>query len=179
MAQKKRVQLIRPETKQTILAAWAEEFKAAGLPSVQEAREKMEALLKTPEQHELQESISSGLAVGHSWTPLAMLENVMDQWNEPTPEELEVILKKIKGLCYELRPIIAEATKKLLKTLIHRLGGRPPKLTTDQYPEVCEEVAGLYAKRVPLQIAFRRVGQRHKVSGRTIERVWRKRPSQE
>jgi hypothetical protein len=176
MDKPKRVELMRPETKQKILAAWGDEFKGAGLPTVEEARVEMTTLLSKPEEHQIEEFISSGLAMGHSWTPLAMIENQMEEWEEPSPEELEALLKRIKGLRYELRPIIAEATKKLLSTLIHRLGGRPLALKPEQHPEVCQEIANLLAKRVMLRDAFKRIGKRYDVSGRTIERVWRARP---
>jgi hypothetical protein len=179
MAEKKLVQLIRPATKQTILAAWAEELKAAGLPSMEEAREKMETLLKTPEQHELQEFVSSGLAVGNSWTPLAIIENQINQWQEPTAEELASILKGIKGFRYEIRSIFGEAAKQLSKTLLHRVGGRPLVLKPDQYGDVCQEIADLLRKHVLLRDAFERVGKKYNVSARTIQRLWRNRPKQE
>src|SRR5215831_12942647 len=103
MPTRKKNQRLRPETKRIILAAWSEEFKAAGLPSLEEAREQMEAVLKKPDQHQAHESLSSGVAMGLGWTPLAMLEKQMDEWNEPTPEELETQLKALKGLRYEIR----------------------------------------------------------------------------
>src|SRR5262249_11447300 len=108
----------------------------------------------------------------------AMLEKQMDEWDEPTPEELDAILKRIKGIRYEIRGILNEATKKVLKTLLHRLGGRPPKLEPDQYADVCQEVANLLAKRVPLRVAFARVGAMHNASARTIQRIWQKRPAE-
>jgi hypothetical protein len=166
---------LRPETKQKILAAWAEEFRGAGLPTVEEAREQMLALLKQPDEHSTAEFVESGLAVGHSWTPLAMIEHEIDQWDEPTPEELEASLKRISGVRYELRGIMAEATKKLLKTLTRRLGGRPVALKAEQHADICDEVADLYKKHVQLRIAFQRVGDRHNVSATTIKRIWQKR----
>src|SRR5262249_35005941 len=124
------------------------------------------------------EYASSGLAMALSWTPLAILEREMDKGDEPTPAELEEILQRIRGLRYEIKPILTEATKKILRTLAHRLGGRPRKPNSDEYPAVCQEVADLYAKRVSLQSAFKRVGKRHNASARTIERIWRKRPKE-
>lgn len=179
MPKRKKIQRLRPETKNTILAAWSEEFKAAGLPSIEEAREQMEALLKKPDQHQVQEFASSGVAMGLSWTPLAILDKQFDEWEEPTPEELEALLKRIHGIRYEMRSILSDATKKILKTLLHRLGGRPRKLEPNQYPEICQEIANLLAKRVPLRAAFKRVGAMHNnTSGRTIQKIWQKRPAE-
>jgi hypothetical protein len=167
---------LRPETKKIILNALSEELKAAGLPSLEEAREQMEAMLKRTDQHQVEEFASSGLGMGLAWTPLAMLEKQMDEWDEPTPKELDAILKTFKGIRYEIRGILNEATKKLFKTLLRRVGGRPRKLEPDQYADVCQEIANLLAKRVPLRVAFRRVGAMHNASARTIQRIWQKRP---
>lgn len=176
MTNKKTVQLLQPETKRKILEAWSKEFKAAGLPTVEEARKEMETLLRKPEHYEPHEFAMSGFVSGSSWTPLAVIDRAISEWPEPTPEELEDILKRIDGFRFEIKPIFDEAAKKLSKSLLRRLGGRPLVIELDEHPKICNEVLALYKMRVPLGIAFKRIAKRHNVSAKSIQRIWQGRP---
>ena len=177
MPTKKRVQKMQPETKQKILAAWDEEFKAAGLPTIAATKEQMEAVLKNPEQYNETDFVLSGLKGSLSWSPLAWLQSQIDQWDEPTPEELEKHLSRIRGkLRYEIRGAFAQGAKKFTKTLTRPPGGHPRSLTEEKAAAVCRDVAQLYKDGHLLRDAFKLVARKYKTSSRTIERTWRGRP---
>jgi hypothetical protein len=166
---------MQPETKQKILSAFAEEFRCAGLPTLEEAHAQMLAIVNEPKNHGIEEFVSSGLNISNAWTPVAIILRHLDQLEEPTPEDLTVILKRIEGFRYEMRPILREATDKLLKTLLRRFGGRHLAIEAEHHALICEQVADLYKKRVRLRVAYKRVGARYNVSGKTIQRIWQKR----
>jgi hypothetical protein len=88
---------------------------------------------------------------------------------EPTPEELERILKFMRDLLPQLRQQFVSAAK----ALPHSRGGAPTKLpSTDQQKEVIEEIKVLRVPGVKLNDVFKRVAQRHGVSASKIKQIW-------
>jgi hypothetical protein len=87
-----------------------------------------------------------------------------DQWQE--------LLRKIKTILNDFRPVILATGKKLP----HPLGGRPTAKSVEGNEEkICVDISDLHRKRVPLKVAYSRVAKKYKVSARTIERIWSKR----
>jgi hypothetical protein len=103
------------------------------------------------------------------------LDAILAKEPEPSPNQLEAMVKVIRLYPYALRTILTDAAKEAAKSLPHQPGGRPRVLNSHDYPKVCEAIGTLIAKGVKLKVAQQRVAERHGVSLRTIQRVWRKR----
>jgi hypothetical protein len=87
------------------------------------------------------------------------------------PVLLQEMRQKLPNAVYSLRRLLPD----VIKEIPHAPGGRP-QLPVQQEPEkICEEIGGLLVKRVPLKVAYKRIGQRHGASARTIQRIWNQR----
>lgn len=88
---------------------------------------------------------------------------------EPTPEELERILKVMTDLLPQFRQQLVSAAK----VLPHGRGGAPKKLPSlDVQRGVVEEIKALRGPGVKLQDVFKRVAQRHSVGASKIKQIW-------
>jgi hypothetical protein len=97
------------------------------------------------------------------------------RWLRALPEnesaEFAQLLLLLPTLVYKIREFFPEA----IKELPHAPGGRPSAVTPEVRAQICQEIGALLVKRVPLSTIFKRLGQRHRVSGRTIQRIWNER----
>jgi hypothetical protein len=97
------------------------------------------------------------------------LDVILASAPEPTPQELEKILKFMGDLLPRLRQQLVSAAK----VLPHRRGGAPAKLpSTDEQKQVVEEIKALRGPGVKLNDVFKRVAQRHSVSASKIKQIW-------
>lgn len=88
---------------------------------------------------------------------------------EPSPEELERILKSMRDLLPQLRQQFASAAK----DLPHSKGGAPKKLPSiDEQKGVVEEIKALRGPGMKLNDVFKRVAQRHGVSASKVKQIW-------
>jgi hypothetical protein len=69
---------------------------------------------------------------------------------------------------FKIREFFPDAVKELP----HPPGGRPTAFTPEKRHQVCKEIGELLVKGVPLSSAYKRLGKRHDVSARTIQRIW-------
>jgi len=96
---------------------------------------------------------------------------------EPDPQELDNGVSICKDFIFQLRRGIPDFIKAQIP---HAPGGRPAVLTTpEDRRRVCQEIAGLFAQRVRLTDAQKRIAQKHGVSLRTIQRIWKRRGEEE
>lgn len=97
------------------------------------------------------------------------------RWLRDLPEdessEFAQLLQLLPILVYKIREFAAEA----IKDLPHTPGGRPTSFTPEKRQQVCNEIGDLLVKRVSLSDAYKRLGKRHAVSARTIQRIWNER----
>ena len=104
------------------------------------------------------------------------LLDAIENRDEPTPEELQGILAKLKTLRFEFRTVLDKMTKSVKQNLPRKPGtGRPSDLTLSQKKEACKRVGLLMSQGVEVQDALSRVAQRFGVGRRTIQRAWQKR----
>jgi hypothetical protein len=88
---------------------------------------------------------------------------------EPSPDELERILKLMRELLPQLRQQFVSAAK----VLPHSRGGAPTKLQSMEVQKgIVEEIKALRGPGVKLQDLFRRVARRHSVSASKIKQIW-------
>jgi hypothetical protein len=85
-----------------------------------------------------------------------------------TPSEFEEMMQLLSDLPYRMRRIAPQ----LIKLIPHAPGGRPSTLTAELRQQICKQVGELILKHVPLSAAYERLGQRHGISARTIQRIW-------
>jgi hypothetical protein len=90
---------------------------------------------------------------------------------EDDPTGLAQLLRILPMIVYKIREFLPDA----IKELPHAPGGRPTAFTPEQRQQVCKEIGELLVKRVPLSAAYKRLGKRHGVSARTIQRIWNER----
>src|SRR5215469_8572667 len=109
-------------------------------------------------------------------TTMVELLDAIENRGEPTPEELQGILAKLKTLRFEFRTVLDKMTKSVKQNLPRKPGtGRPSDLTLSQKKEACKRVGLLMSQGVEVQDALSRVAQRFGVGRRTIQRAWQKR----
>ena len=87
------------------------------------------------------------------------------------PDQFEKILGFVRIIPYFLRSCLQEAAKSLPPSP----GGRPRELDPNERRDVCAQIGSLYGQGVLLADAKKRMGQRHGVSLRTIDRIWQAR----
>ena len=150
---------MRDETVERILAALNEVYKPLGVDRFEEAiRIAREGLLELEKRlAKLQDTD-------------AVRQKLRDA-PEPDPAVLEEVLKGLPQAVYTLR----ELGKVAIKQIPHDPGGRPIQEARQRQQEICEDIAALMVKRVPLTVAYRRVGQKYGASARTIQRIWNER----
>jgi hypothetical protein len=100
------------------------------------------------------------------------------RWLRALPEnesaEFAQLLLLLPTLVYKIREFFPEA----IKELPHAPGGRPTAVTPELRKEICAEIGQLLMGRVLLSTAYKRLGQRHGVSPRTVQRIWNEREEQ-
>ena len=160
---------IHPETRQTLLQAANDAFRAIGFPALDEARAT------------LSEIIQRGMAEGdfektyRSSTMIAFVDYI-DNMTEPTAEKLGNILEKLRMLPTGFRTTLDQTVKEVKQNLPRKPGpGRRSSLNVEQQKEACLRVGFLNGKGVELSDAFVRVGRSFGVGPRTIQRAWQQR----
>jgi hypothetical protein len=97
------------------------------------------------------------------------------RWLLSLPEnesaEFAQLLPLLPTIVYKIREFSPEAVKELP----HAPGGRPTVSTPELCNQICEEIGALIIKRVPLSTIYKRLGQRHGLSARTVQRIWNRR----
>jgi len=81
-------------------------------------------------------------------------------------------LPHLAKLAYAMRRLIPAAAKEVLP---HDPGGRPRAGTPKLRRQICREIGDFIVQGVPLSAVYKRLGQRHHVSSRTIQRIWNER----
>lgn len=163
-------QRIKPETKRVILEALDKEFFSAGLPEMENAAEVFRQLVKKGIESE-EEFAAASVA-----SALMLLLGDINDMQEPTAEELELLLAKIKRMRFELKGILDKTIKTLKRQLPRKPGGgRPSSLKPEQKREACAKIGALLANGVSLQNAMQRVAQFYGVGKRSIQRAWQSR----
>jgi hypothetical protein len=97
------------------------------------------------------------------------------RWLRSLPDnesaEFAQMLPLLPTVVYKIR----EFSPDVIKELPHPPGGRPAAFSSKMRQQICKEVGNLLIKRVPLLTAYKRLGQRHGTSARTIQRIWNER----
>ncbi len=166
MAVKSPMNKITPETKRIIVEAWDKQLGSIGFPPLDRARETLnEILRKDPSE------IEPGTVTRLS-AIVTILDNI-DNSPEPTPEDLQKALEKLKSFPFEFRAMLDNTFKSIKRNLPHKPGGgRPSSLTLDQKKEACLKVGMLMGQGVRFRDALTRVGRAFGVGWRTIQRAW-------
>lgn len=163
----KNTRSMSPATKKKIIAVIDEELRTKGV-SFEEAAEVVE-------------DAGAYVAQGFNAGILVQVKRMLDQAQEPRPDELGQFIDDLrKRFIYELRPAAMQAFKEFKKKLPYqRGGGRPEALpTANDKSSACDAVSAHVRKGVPLKQAFMRVAQefttrlRHHVSARSVQRAW-------
>jgi hypothetical protein len=169
---------ITPETKRIMIEAYDKQLVPLGFPPLQHGRK------------EIDEFLRKGLAEADSETGLSVedfekealssaamtLLDYIENREEPTQEELRLILEKLKTLPFEFRALLDKATKSMKRNLPHKPGGgRPESLKPDQKREACLKVGTLMSQGVTFRDALSRVARTYGVGARTIQRAWQQR----
>lgn len=104
------------------------------------------------------------------------LKTMTENAPEPTPQQLQEMLLKIKGLPLLMRAVLNTTLKQIKSELPRKPGGgRRSSLTEQQKEQVRDKIATLIRNRVPLKAAYIRVAQQFSVGTRTIQRAWQQR----
>lgn len=158
---------MKDETLNRVLAAVKKELKASDLPTIEEAM-KVHAAVLAGKPVQLPDAITTHLVIGM----LSAMEKGYHGQPEPTPDQLDDFLLRIKDLRFVLRKTILE----IAKNMPHRPGGAKPKLTTQERKRVCKLIGTLTVSGRTHSEALAIVAKRFCVSRKTVERTWVSRP---
>jgi hypothetical protein len=84
------------------------------------------------------------------------------------PAEFNLVVKYLPELVFLVRRFAPD----LVKSLPHAPGGRPSAATPKLRHQICRQIGELLVNGVPLSTTYKRLGKRHNVSARTIQRIW-------
>lgn len=98
------------------------------------------------------------------------LEAILLKQSEPSNDQLQAMVARIRLLPYALRKALPEAAKKLPAAK----GGRPRVLTPQDHKQITAQIAALLATTT-LSIAVGRMADQYGVSKSTIRKVWQAR----